>query len=91
MNEIEHPELLEELRVRIQNRESVVQTMRFLIQRLHLGPGSRLVVIGYFRAAFSIQLSAASKLGAWQFFDGGSWSDEMIEAEMMPLLRSQRK
>jgi len=86
MEEIEHPEVLEKLREKIRKGESVVEAMRFLIKYLKLGPESRLIVIIYFRTAFGMELRDASQLGAWEFFDGGSWSDEAIITAITPLL-----
>ncbi|WP_042726114.1 hypothetical protein [Chthoniobacter flavus] len=86
MSEIEHPELLDELRQKIRNGESAVDAMHFLIDRLRLGPDSRLIVIMYFRAAFDLKLPDASTLGAWQFFTGANWPDEVVNAEIAPML-----
>ncbi len=86
MKEIEHPELLNELRNKIRNGESAVDAMRFLIDRLQLGPDSRLIVINYFRTAFNLDLRDIVTLGAWEFFTGSTWKDDVINAEMNPLL-----
>ena len=81
MSAIEHPELLDQLRHQIRSGVSVADAMR-----IGLGRGSRLIVIAYFRAAFHLNLQDASKLGAWEFFEGASWSDDIINAEIGPIL-----
>jgi hypothetical protein len=86
MTEINNPALLEELRTKMRNGDSAVDAVRFLIERLQLGPESRLVVIAYFRAAFGMQLQDASKLGAWEFFSGGTWPETSINDEVNPIL-----
>jgi hypothetical protein len=86
MIEIQNPALLEELRTKIRNGDGAAAVMRLLIERLQLGPESRLVVIAYFQAAFGMQLQDASKLGAWEFFTGGTWPDQAIDDEVTPIL-----
>ena len=78
MRGLQNQAIVDELRNRIHNGDSAVEAMRFLIGRLRLGPESRLVVIAYFRTAFGVQLQDASKLGAWDFFTGGTWSEQAI-------------
>lgn len=77
--------LPEELRSKIRNGEDAIEAMRFLIDRLQLGPESRLVVIAYFRAAFGMQLQDATRLGAWEFFTGGTWPDKTINDNVTPI------
>lgn len=84
--EIKDTALLEELRSKIFNGATAVETMRFVIDRLQLGPESRLVVVAYFRSAFGLQLRDASKLGAWEFFTEGTWSEKAINDEVTPIL-----
>ena len=79
--------IIEDLRAKVRNGDSAVNVMRDLIDRLQLGPQSRLVVIVYFQTAFDMQLQDASKLGAWNFFTGATWPEEVINEEITPILR----
>ena len=88
MTEIKNPALLEELRVTIRNGGSAIDSIRLLLQRLELGQESRLVVIAYFQTAFNMKLQDASKLGAWDFFPGGTWPDNVINSEITQILRN---
>ena len=59
----------------------------YLISSLGLDRDSRLIVITYFKEAFSLKLGDIMPIGAWDFFDGGSWSIAEIEREISPLIQ----
>ncbi len=78
--------LHEELRSKIRSGSSTVEVMRFLIERLRLGPESWFTVFLHFRVAFDIEVEHAKKLGAWEFFNKGTWSEKAINDEITPTL-----
>ena len=86
MRETLNTVVLDELRSKIGGGQTAVEGVRFLIDRLQLKPDSQLIVIRYFRAAFGVDLKDAAKLGAWQFFTGGTWSDEFLNTELTAIL-----
>ncbi|MCP4353931.1 MAG: hypothetical protein GY795_51450 [Desulfobacterales bacterium] len=79
-------ELIHKLRCFAKNNSSVTEMARYLIQASDLGKESRLIVTAYFREAFCLELKDISQLGAWNFFEGGTWSDEKIESEIRPII-----
>jgi hypothetical protein len=79
------PAFLEELRNKVRNGDTPVQAMRFVIDRLQLGP-NRLMIIKSFRAAFGMELRDAKILTFWEFFKGGAWSDQAINDRIAPIL-----
>ncbi len=79
-------EMIHKLRYFAKNNSSVVEMAQYLIQASGLGKGSRLTVTAYFKEAFCLELKDISQLGAWNFFEGGTWSDEKIENELKPII-----
>ncbi|WP_044640134.1 hypothetical protein [Risungbinella massiliensis] len=84
-------EIIDHLRQLARNGKSVEEMLRYLIGVLQLTKDSRLIVILYFKEAFLLRLGDISKLGAWNFFEGGTWDIEMIEDEIKPLINKGLK
>lgn len=51
----------------------------------------QILTIAYFRKAFGLPLRDLMPIGAWSFFDGGTWSREEVENYIMPLIESARE
>lgn len=87
MNENYDLKAINHLRELAQSNQSVIEMLEYLIDTLSLNHNSRLIAIAYFKEAFSLNLSDAAQIGAWEFFDGGTWGSNSIEQEIGPLVK----
>jgi hypothetical protein len=86
MDIIERPELLEQVRSRIRAGESAVEVVQFLIRELSLDCHSRLIIVAYLKAAIGLPVEAVRHLVEWHFFRAGEATDEMVNAEVTPVM-----
>ena len=86
MNTDLNEEILNNLRKIAKENESFSNILQYLVSSLHINKYSRITAIRYFRTAFQIDLKYAKDLGAWDFFEGGTWSIEQIESDLKPLI-----
>lgn len=80
MNNLDE-KLISKLRNIFIEHKTIIAVLNFLIEKLHLTNDSRLIVILYIQKAFLLNLGDAKSVGAWEFFHGGTWTNEEIEAE----------
>lgn len=73
------------------NGYQVIPILEFLVNELKLTKNARLPVISYLREAFSLELKDAVEIGAWIFFEGGTWGSEKVEARFGPLIKPKNK
>ncbi len=73
--------LIIKLRNVFKEKRTIIAVLNYLIDKLHLENDSRLIVIIYVQKAFLLNVGDAKSVGAWEFFDGGTWSNEEIETE----------
>lgn len=66
---------------------SIANIVQFLVDDLKM-ENPRLVVIRYFQLAFNMDIKDAMQVGSWKHFEGGSWSDDMLEEILAPMIRS---
>jgi len=83
---IENYELVFRIREMARSGHNTISILKFLVEELNLNENSRMIMIIYFQEAFALRLSEAKHVGAWEFFNGGTWNSEMMEAEFGPLL-----
>jgi len=86
MIDLINPIIIRKMQNLAKGGNSVEDILNYLIETLKLDGGSRLIVITYFKEAFSIKLGDIMPIGAWEFFDGGSYNITEIEKEIKPLI-----
>lgn len=69
----------------------VTEMAYYVINELNLDANSRLIVAAYFKDAFTLELKEISQIGAWNFFEGGTWDDEKIEEVLKPLIKKSKE
>jgi hypothetical protein len=82
---------VKELRCVFIKHASIIDVLKFLVEKHGLNKHSRLIVIKYIREAFLLKLGEASSVGAWDFFEGGTWTDDEIEEELNPGIMESQK
>lgn len=80
------PEIISHLQQLARNDESIKEMLNYLIETLKLTTSSRLIVMFYFKEAFSLTIHETYPLAAWNFFEDGTCDIEMIEEEIKPLI-----
>ncbi|MCL2321074.1 MAG: hypothetical protein FWC47_03085 [Oscillospiraceae bacterium] len=84
-------EILRNLCEMAKENEPFLNILQYLISSFHLNKYSRIKAIRYFRIAFQIDLKYAKALGAWDFFDGGTWNIDEVEKLLKPLIEETVK
>ena len=83
-----NPVIVKGLRHYAKENKTIEEMLYYLIEELDLDSNSRIIIFIYFREAFGISLSNIKKIGAWEFFEGGTWHIRDVEEEIWPLIKS---
>lgn len=62
--------------------------LQYLIERLGLCEKNRVLFIAYFQKSFNINMRDAIKIGAWNYFEGGTWDIQDVEREVQPAIKN---
>jgi hypothetical protein len=87
-----NPEVVRRLRLAAQEGQSA-SGLLLLLTKLTTCERSaqyRSVAACHFEEAFGWTIHESKPLGAWSYFEGSSWDDEMIDSEFAPLLQAWR-
>jgi hypothetical protein len=57
-----------------------------LLAKFEIRPDERPLVMGLFEEAFGWDLRERSYVGAWHYFDGSAWTDEMVDRRLLRCL-----
>lgn len=85
-------EVVQVLRNAARAGQSPSKLLRLLVQLTKCGrlPEERSVATCYFEIAFGWSVRESKPLGAWNYFDGSDWDDDMIDSEFEKLLEEWR-
>jgi len=90
LNKLCDPQLVQDLRQLVKDGHTVPKLVATIQERLDLQDSNVLHCIVCFCSAFGIGIATAKPLGAWSGFPRGTWSDEKIDAEIMPAIWDNR-
>jgi hypothetical protein len=84
------PEVIEELREMARRGSSVCDMVVYLASKPDIGL-TRQLVGSYLRAAFELSIGETAGVYGWSYFPGGTWTQEMVEARVMPAILAARE
>lgn len=77
------------LRTMAASGRSVSEMVHWLFQQIPVEPSTgRIQVIAALQQAFGLSIGDASAVGAWRIFPGGTWTEEQVEAFLLPRIHA---